>query len=306
MGQAHNNRILVIHNPVAGRRRQAYLERVLAAMRARDAHVAVQQTTRAGEAQEIARKHCKAKKSPYDIVVAAGGDGTINEVINGLGRKKKKTTPLAIIPLGTANVLAGELDLPISPEEVGEIIVGAKAERVYFGQAGDRRFSMMAGIGFDAHVVANVDPKLKRLTGKLAYFWQTLCELRRYKRTRYEIEVDGHVYSAYSAIVANGHYYGGRFICAPDARLSDPTLHVCLFQNGRWWDVVYYGLSLVLNRLHRAASVKIIPAREVVLKGPPGQPIQGDGDIIGETPVRITISPQKFGVVRPEPRGQIA
>ena len=157
----------------------------------------------------------------------------------------------------------------------------------------------MAGVGFDAHVVANVSPWLKRLIGKGAYVAETLRQLACFSFPRYRVTLDGVAHEAASVIVARGHFYGGRFVVAPEARLDSDELHVCLFNRGGRLQTILYAVALAAGRLHRSRHVKIVKARRVTIEGPEGDPVQGDGDLIGRLPVTIELSPTSIGLRRP-------
>jgi diacylglycerol kinase family enzyme len=162
-----------------------------------------------------------------------------------------------------------------------------------------RCFLVMAGIGFDAHAVASVSPRLKRRLGKGAYAVAVLRELLRNVVPRYRVTVDGREQQAASVIVAKGRFYGGRFVCAPEARLETPEFHVCLFERGGRWAVLRYGLALALGRLHRLKDFRIVRGRRIDIAGPPGDPVQGDGDIIARLPARIDLAPRPLLLLTP-------
>jgi diacylglycerol kinase family enzyme len=113
------------------------------------------------------------------------------------------------------------------------------------------------------------------------------------------VTIDGATHEAASVIVARGHFYGGRFVVAPEARLDSDELHVCLFRRGGRLRTIGYALALARGRLHRLADVKIIRGRKIVIEGPPGDPVQGDGDLIGRLPVTIELSTIAIGLRRP-------
>jgi diacylglycerol kinase (ATP) len=286
-------RLLVIFNPVAGPSRSRRFQLTLARLRRRGCRITVKETLRRGDAEEIART---ADLRDVDIVVAAGGDGTINEVINGLvGRNH----PLALIPLGTANVLAAEIGLSTHPDDVAETIARGTAVPVCLGRVNGRWFSMMAGIGFDAHVVEAVSPALKRMIGKGAYVFESLIEISRFRPTMFQAEIDGERHLASSMIMANGHFYAGRYVAAPEARLRDPHLHACLMTRASRWQCIRYSLALMTGRLHKLPDVKIIPAKRIELVGPSGEPVQCDGDILGALPITISIAENPLEIVFP-------
>lgn len=289
----HNLRLLVIFNPTAGPSRSRRFQLTLAALRRLGCKIDISETRRRGDAEEIARA---TDPAATDIVVAAGGDGTINEVINGL---VDGGIPLALIPLGTANVLASEIGLSRDPKKVAQTIVEGVRRPVCLGRANGRWFSMMAGLGFDAHVVEAVSPPLKRLVGKGAYVFESLMEMIRYRPLQYEMTLDGKSYSAASVIIANGHYYAGRYVAAPDADLRDNILHACLLRGTGRWQCIRYSIALLLGRLHRLRDVEIIPAKQIHLHAPAGEPVQCDGDILGTLPLDIRVEAHRLEMILP-------
>ncbi|MGB0681815.1 MAG: diacylglycerol/lipid kinase family protein [Magnetovibrionaceae bacterium] len=288
-----SRRILIIFNPIAGNRSGGRLERVIAALRARGLSVTLKPTGKRGDAEAFARELSPAD---YDVVVAAGGDGTINEVANGLS---SEGPPLAIIPLGTANVLAAEIALPKSAEAIAEVIATGEARQVNVGIVNDRRFLLMAGVGFDAHVVANVDPAIKKAVGKLAYVWETFRGLFKFPFKTYRITIDGIPYEAASAVIANGRFYGGTFTCAPEARLEEQAFHVCLFLKGGRLQTMLYAAWLAMGRLHKRHDIKIVRGSEVVIDGPADEPVQGDGDILATLKADAKVAPKMMRLVMP-------
>jgi diacylglycerol kinase (ATP) len=287
---ADRRRLMVIFNPTAGRRRLRAMDR---AMRLLDgqADIAHRRTTARGDAEAFARE-----TPPGTIALVAGGDGTANEVANGL--LAAGGGEMAILPLGTANVLAAELGILSLAGAAG---AAAKGRLLTYrpGLANGRGFLLMAGAGFDAHVVANVSPRLKRLLGKGAYAIETLRQLRRFSFPRYRVTADGTVHEAASVIIARAHFYGGRFIVAPEARLDSDELHVCLFRKGGRLQTILYAIALAAGRLHRSRHVEIVKARKIVIEGPEGDPLQGDGDLISRLPATIELSAIAIGLRRP-------
>jgi len=286
--------LLVIYNPIAGRRRGGLLARVSAALAAAGVRVDTAATAARGDAARLARAARHA-----GTIAVAGGDGTINEAINGLAGGSAR---LALIPLGTANVLAAELGLPDDAEALARIAAGNTVRAIHLGEAAiaggaPRRFSMMAGAGFDAHVVAHVPLGLKRATGKLAYGWQTLVEWLRFRPRRYCVTADGAAYDCASAIVAKGHYYAGRYVAAPEASLDRASFELVLFERGGRWAVLRYALALGLGRLPRAKGVRILRVREISIDGDAAEPVHADGDVIGTLPARFTIAPERLSVL---------
>jgi YegS/Rv2252/BmrU family lipid kinase len=294
-------RITVVFNPTAGGRRRRRLEQTLQLLRESGCEVAVRATGARGDAEAIARTFCDVAPTP-DLVVVAGGDGTINEAVNGMLSNGSASCPLALVPLGTANVLAAEIGLTHAPSAVARTIARGVPARAYVGMANGRCFTAMSGVGFDAHVVANVDLGLKRRIGKAAYVLESLRQLLRFRFPRYRVTIDGQSFEAASVIVAKGHYYAGRYVCAPAARLDQAEFHVCLFERGGRWNAIRYAIALALGRLPKLADFRIVRGRAIAIDGPVGDPVQGDGDIIAELPVRIELAPQPLRLMVPPGR----
>ncbi len=288
-------RLLVIHNPTAGGRRARRLRAVVSRLEARGLSVTVRPTGKRGDAEAFARE---ADPAAVDAVIAAGGDGTINEVINGLAVHAAAglPLPLGIVPMGTANVLATELGLGMDAERIAAAIAGGQRTMIWPALANGRVFSLMAGVGLDARVVERVDPRVKRLIGKGAYVAETLVQLATRPDHRYRVTLDdGESQEVASVIVAKGHFYGGRFICAPDARLTEPELHVCLFPRGGRLNALRYVWGVTAGRLARFPEYRVVTAKRVRIEGPAGDglfadAVQGDGDVLARLPVEIALA----------------
>jgi diacylglycerol kinase (ATP) len=290
-------RLLVIYNPTAGRRSARRLRRFLDRLASLAIPVTLRATEARGDAESFARA---AATGEFDAVVAAGGDGTINEVVSGLG---DADLPLAIMPLGTANVLANEIGLPRDPEHLADIAASAPALPVWTGEVisegGVRRFVMMAGIGFDAAVVAGLDPALKRRWGKLAYVAEIVAQLAGHRAARYRILCAGEEILVAAAVVANGRFYAGRYVLAPAARLDAPTLELVLFLRGGRLAVLRYLVAMALGCVHRLRDVRILRAESVTVSGPAGAPVHADGDIVASLPVTMGVASRPVRLIRP-------
>ncbi|MGD9743938.1 MAG: diacylglycerol kinase family protein [Dongiaceae bacterium] len=295
-------RLRLIYNPTAGGLRRPLLDRAAARFAAAGWSVERTETARAAHAEHLAAE--AAGDGELDRLVIAGGDGTIHEAINGLLRVAP-ALPLAILPMGTANVLAHELGLHRFEDAV-EAAAGDALAAIWSGTANGRHFAMMAGVGFDAHVVAHVDTRLKRRIGKSAYVWESLRQMFRFGFPRYRVTIDGETHEAASVIVAKGRHYGGPYVAAPAARLGSPSFEVCLFLRGGRLAVLRYGLALVRGRLAGRRDFMIRTGRSVTIEGPVGDPVQGDGDIIGRLPVAISIAERPVEIaVRRGDRSQV-
>ena len=299
--------VLLILNPVAGRRRRGLVDGVVQRVRDLGWTVDVVETAAAGDARRIAET-CDAGR--YAVIAVAGGDGTINEVVNGLAYRSGAAGPaLGIVPLGTANVLAHELGLGFSAAAVAQTLTAGREILMQPGEASGegrtRQFSLMAGAGFDAKVVAGVSAPLKRRLGRAAYVWRSLVEARRYRPVRYAVEIDGVRHEAASVIVTHGRHYAGPYVVAPDAALGKPQLHVCLFERWGRSQTLRFGLALLLGRLPRTAGYRVIAGHDIrvsVLSDAGEQrrqPVQIDGDDALTLPVSIALAAGAVRLLRP-------
>jgi len=298
--------VLLIRNPIAGRRRRGLVDAVVRQVRAEGWTVDLVDTEAVGDARRLAES-CDATR--YAVIAVAGGDGTINEVVNGLAQRGEGAPPLAIVPLGTANVLAHELGLSFTATSIARTMVSGRALLVRPGEAcnggAPRCFSLMAGAGFDAKVVAGVSAPMKRRFGRAAYVWRSMIETQRYRPVRYAVEIDGVRHEAASVIVTRGRHYAGPFVVAPLATLSEPVLHVCLFERWGRSHTLRFGLALLMGRLPRAGGYRVIAGREVRVSvlsdaGETGdQPVQIDGDDALTLPVSINLATGSVRLLQP-------
>ncbi len=232
------------------------------------------------------------------LVIAAGGDGTVNEVLNGLSRD----ATLGILPLGTANVLARELGIPLKPEKACHRILDGKHERIDTGVAKDRegverRFACMAGLGFDASVVRTVTPRLKRYLRVLAFpITAFRVWLEQDMPSIHVIDGDT-IYVTQFAVIANGHYYGGDFRLGQGGGLTSGKLETILVERISLLlrpDILGRMIAREpLNQSMRSFSTQTIRARA------PGAdvPVQIDGEVWGRLPMSFRIEPGALQVV---------
>lgn len=288
-------RAVVIYNPAAGQRRRRRLAAALEELARLNCLVELRPTDGPGDAEALA--HAAAGESP-DVVVAAGGDGTINEVVNGLIRAPA-APPLAVIPLGTANVLAWELGLKGRPRAIARAIVHGRRRSLHLGLVNGRHFVLMVGVGVDARAVAGVSGALKSRTGRLAYLVAATQSVLRYGFPVCRAIVDGEEHAARSVVVMNGRCYGGPFVPAPEAGVDKPGFQVVLMKNGGLWHALRYGAALVLGRLHRLRDVEVLPGREVRITGEAGAPVQADGDLVATLPAEVTVADRVLDLVWP-------
>ena len=286
---------VIIGNPNSGSAgEEGYLERFAETLRAGGLEIEVLNTERPDHATEL------AAMAGDRLVIAAGGDGTVNEVVNGLS----KGATLGILPLGTANVLARELGLPLKAEDACERILTGTPSRMDIGVATDeegteRRFACMAGIGFDANVIREVTPRFKRYLKSLAF---PLVALKVYFRDRRGPTlhiVDGDTtYVTQFAVVANGHYYGGEFEMAEDASLGSGKLEVVLIEKVSLLlrpDI----LARILAKSPLDRAMKSFPSQMILVESPGTYvPVQLDGEVWGRLPMSFRSEPAALRVIR--------
>ena len=288
---------VIIGNPNSGSAGdEGYLERFAETLRAGGLEVEVLNTERPDHATEL------ASMVGDRLVVAAGGDGTVNEVVNGLS----EGATLGILPLGTANVLARELGLPLKPEDACERLLSGTAFRMDVGVATDeegteRRFACMAGIGFDANVVREVTPRFKRYLRSLAFPLVALKVYLQGDQPDLRIKDGDTTYVTQFAVVANGRYYGGDFEMAEGVSLTSGELEVVLIEKVGLLvrpDV----LARILAKSPLDRAMKSFTSRGILAESPGTRgarvPVQIDGEVWGSLPMSFRIEPAAVGVIR--------
>ena len=286
---------VVIRNPTSGR---SLDERKLdvALNVARDAgwDVSVAVTERARHATEIARD---AAARGVDVIIVNGGDGTINEVINGIAGT---ATALATLRGGTANVWAGEIHMERDPVRSMRQIVHGERRRIDLGRADGRCFLLMAGIGFDAEVVPGVSRRLKRVIGPFAYVVTGVAAIFRTRDRMARVRIDGAVLDmqAHWMLVSNTRSYGGITNIMFRAEADDGLFDVGIMHRGGPWRTVIDGVRVLLKRHERSANIDYFKAREVEMETA-GLAVQLDGDRWGSTPMRFEVWPQALTVIVP-------
>lgn len=262
-------------------------------------------TTGPGAARILA---AQAVVSGFRTVVAAGGDGTVNEVLNGMGDVSNgfDACRLAVIPLGTVNVLARELGISRKPEQAWRIVEQGRSrpfdlpEITCASTLGNERryFLQMAGAGLDARAIELVSWELKKKLGPLAYVWAGMKALSRPQPT-IRIQNDVIDKEGQFVIVSNGRLYGGDFVMTPGADYSDGRLDLCLFEKVNWWRLPFIATSLLTRRVTQSHMMFHAQAAEVHLTSADRCPVQVDGEWIGELPAIVRIHPGRLRLVVP-------
>jgi diacylglycerol kinase (ATP) len=300
-------RATLISNPKTGRygaRRLRPIEDVASQLRSLGVEVDLKLTSAPGEATEIAER--AAREGSSDVIVA-GGDGTINEAIQGMAGSQAR---LAIIPRGTANVLARELKLPLNDEQATVVAARGNSRRIHLGRATveatgsvgtsgtSRLFVLMAGIGLDASVVQRVRPRLKKRIGKGAFWVSGLSHLADWRPSAFTLEIDGESYTGTFAAIGNGSRYGGDLAITPGARLDEPEFEICLIETVSRFSYLRLLSYAVRTGMPRdKPGVRFVKAARVTARG--DAPVQVDGELIGSLPMRFEIASESLEVVVP-------
>lgn len=251
-------------------------------------------------AGRLAREHIERGA---DLILAAGGDGTINEVAEGMVHSR---VPLGVLPAGTANVLAMETRMGARMERVAERLGDYVARRISMGhltvEGGrvQRHFLLMAGIGLDAHIVYHVSAALKSRTGKFAY-WVAGWSLLGRRLAQMHVEIDGRQRDCSFALLSKVRNYGGDFEIAREVTLFDDRFEAVLFEGRSTLPYVKYFAGLALGRLAGLKGVEVLRATEAKLACPDDSRVyvQIDGEFAGHLPAEVRIVPDALTLLVP-------
>ena len=292
---------VLILNPSArrlSRQRPGFLQRTIDTLAEEGVTVSVAATTGPGAATDLARE---ALENGADLVLAAGGDGTINEVVNGMAYSH---VPLGILPGGTANILAMELGLGCRMDRAARLLPACLPERIALGRvhaegSQPRYFLLMAGAGLDAQVVNQVKPRVKAALGKGAYWLAGFAQLGQ-RLTEFEVAMNGRRFRASFALASRVRNYGGDLELARNASLTGPDFEVVLFEGVNPFRYLKYLGSAVLGRVEGVAGVTVLRTQELELT-PGASPVyvQVDGELIGRLPARVEIVPNALTLLAP-------
>jgi YegS/Rv2252/BmrU family lipid kinase len=291
-------KIVAILNPTSGNKDSKALKKHLL-RRFFNFNFEIWETEKPFQAIDLSKK---AVQENCDIIIAAGGDGTIIEVISGMINSNSK---LGIIPYGTGNMLAANLGIPVNISKAIDIIIEGNSQKIDIGKINDRYFAFMAGCGFDAKIIDETSREKKKKYGLLAYFIEGVSQVFKTKYNLFKIKLDNNKTvkaRALTVIIANsGNIIGNLFSLVPHASLSDGLLDIIIISPKSTGDYIPI-LWQILTRQKHKKSNKIIyyQAKEVEIKCKPNLPVQADGDIIGKTPIKVQALPQAIEVLTPK------
>lgn len=293
-------RMKLIINPLSGGKKiETYLP-IIKEILGKDHSLSLAMTEKKNSAFQEAQK---ASARDYDLIVVCGGDGTMNEVINGVV-SSHSSLPIGFVPCGTSNIYALSVGIPLDPVRACEIILKGFVKRIDLGKVGTgsslRYFISMAGIGYEASVIKSLKPGLVRTFGGVpAHLIAGVGELIRHERIELSITADGSSWRGFEAIICNGSFYGVSSIVAPEADMADGYLDVIIFKNGRRRDILRYVLGVLRGRHIYFKDVEYAKAKKIEIHAPGEVWIQVDGEIMGTLPQEIEICPQAIPVVLP-------
>jgi len=296
---------VVIYNPVAGLHRERRLRQLLAAqniLHQARIEAELQATTGRGSATHLARQ---AVEQGRQLVIVCGGDGTINEAVNGLAGSP---VPLAVLPAGTANVLAKELKLPWNIPDAARLIAQGILRRIALGVAvpldsppAARYFLCIGGAGPDGVIIYSHDAALKLRTGQLAYWVEGFRQLFRYAFPTFRVLAAGREMAATLVVVGRTRHYAGPFRITTRASLFEDSFEVAVLTTRSRFRYLSYLPAVWLGVLRRRSGVHFWKATAVHCEPAGGQRIyaQVDGEPIGKLPMEFRIVPDALTLVAP-------
>jgi len=286
-------RVLLVANPISGRGRGlAAAETLARGFAERGTSAEVLRTAARGDAPRLL-----AAAGPADLVIAIGGDGTLSEVLSGLTDPR---TPVGLLPMGTANVLAHALGLPRDPGAALELFLAGRVRELDVARVGARLAHLVVGIGFDAVVVREVEARRRGPITKLAYVGAALRSLRSYRPVPLRVWLDGEELAERPGLVwiANTLKFADLLRFAPGTALDDGRWEVYLFARGTVTELVAAAARGLVHHLP-GGPVTRRQARAVRVEAAEPVAYQVDGDLGGVTPLAFELLPQRFRILAP-------
>lgn len=291
-----NKLAFLIYNPKSGRQqeRELAIKNFIAMMEQKGFSIEARRTERAFHATELAKE---AVDRQVDLVVANGGDGTLNEVLQTMVGSQ---VPLAVWPGGTANVVALDLQLPRNPKDIVDLISRNDSRyRIHVAKAGSRYYFFTAGIGLDAEIIEAVDSELKKQIGKGAFWLAGFAHLVKWNPTPINLFIDGKTYQGTFVIVGKSFGYGGTLSLTPHARFDDDMLDVCIFSGTSKLQYISYLASCLNKSQLDRKGVTYLKTRRVDASSVVSLPVQADGEVIGNLPMTFEVIPDALTMVVP-------
>jgi YegS/Rv2252/BmrU family lipid kinase len=242
-----------------------------------------------------ARQIAKEAVNQFDLIVAVGGDGTVNEVASAI---VGTDTPLGIIPFGSGNGLSRFLQIPMDTEQAIKTLMAWHIETIDSAKLNGRPFFNMAGMGFDAHISEVFSHGKKR--GFITYIKSSMEEIAKYKPQMYHLEIDGRIYDreAFMVSFANSSQYGNNAHISPLASVQDGLLDVCIIKQFPLWRFPEMGIRMITKTANKTKYVEIIRGRRITVKRDNPGPVHLDGEPkMAGTDTQIEIVPNSLKVI---------
>lgn len=281
---------MVILNPVARSEKAAGFFREIEALA--EGRAVFRRTSQAGDALRFARE---AAEEGFDTVIAAGGDGTVNAVVNGIAGRP---VTLGILPLGTMNVFATELGIPRNPKEAWAVIQAGRTRLVDLPRASGHAFVQMAGVGFDAQALQATSWDAKRNLGPLSYVISA-AQVAARKPPLMRVETPEGNYEGSFVLIGNGRYYGGPVPVFPNARLDDGKLDVIVFKHLSHLDLIRYLQGVIFGTHVGMPDVVYFQTERLTVSSESEVPVEVDGEVIGNVPVTFECPARQLRVLAP-------
>jgi YegS/Rv2252/BmrU family lipid kinase len=297
---------LLIFNPTAGRARElrrGALERARKVLARQGIESELARTAGPGMAPELARRAVRERRQ---MVIVCGGDGTLNEVVNGLAGS---AIPLALLPAGTANVFAKELGLPWNIERAAELIGDSQRRRIALGHVtaagladGGRYFLSLAGAGPDGAIVRSVSQNLKDRMGTVAFWLEGFRQLASYGFPRFRVMLPNESSEATLIIAGRTKHYGGPLQITTRADLYGNDFELMLCGTNSRWKYLSYMPLLLAGRLRHARDIRFLRAAEMRCEPIDSEPVwvQVDGEPAGRLPAGFRIVSDALTLAVPE------
>jgi diacylglycerol kinase (ATP) len=298
---------VLISNPLAGikdGRRSHQIHAAATILRKSGIETAITFTSHPGDGERLART---AVEKGCGLVIVCGGDGTINEVVNGIAPAQ---IPLAILPGGTANIVAKELGLPGRIVKAARQLPSWEPCRVSLGRAmweesdslQQRYFLAVAGIGFDAHIISQLNLPMKHRVGVLAYGWEAVRQTWRYGFPRFQCDVNGSTASATFVVVQRSSRYAGWLHLAQAQSLRASDFSLCTFKSSDRTRYFQYALAVLTRTHHRLRDVSLFRGSSVrCISENPEEVIyfEVDGERAGRLPVTFEVVADALTLLAP-------
>jgi len=251
-------------------------------------------TERAGHAAQLAEE---ALRDGFQMVVALGGDGTVNEVANVMAGSD---VPLGILPAGSGNGLARCLGISMNFSKALRTLVAGKTRLIDTVSVNGRLYTSIAGVGFDAHVAQIFSTSVLR--GMFSYLRIVLREFRRYEPKQYRLSVDGKPLEAKALMIvfANGNQFGYNTLIAPKSKIDDGLIDVCVFRKMPVSQMLNVGLAMITGKVFQTGYAEYVRAKEIVIHNDQAIMMNIDGEPLSFPPsVQIAVRPLSLRVVVP-------